>query len=472
MKKIKYILASFMVVVLSGCSDFLDLSPISQANENGFYQTEEDFETAMVSVYNTLYTIYGPQSLPSYYGEMASDNAYCDETAGNYTDKISLSQHQNITSANSIVEDFWNTYYESMFKINNVISKLEGKDFDKKTQFEGEARFIRALYYFDLVRAFGDVPLVLKPVSVSEAYAMGRTPTTEVYAAIIEDLQFAAENLPAKSGERFAGAATSDAANALLGKVYLTMGDKTNATTALMKIYGKFSLESNFVDLWDSSNKNCKESIFEVQYIGGKSNPYSLYWSQFTPIENYSVTAWGRGVNQVTDDLYNAFEDGDVRRDASIQNGYTSASGVSVAAKFFVKWRDDDAEIDGLTECADNNFIILRYADVLLMLSEATDDAKYLNEVRHRVNLQGYGEAGYPSKYSTLTSAIQHERQVELCGEFHRMFDLVRLGTAIETLNSSTKATNITSTNQLLLPIPQSVIDQNPDVITQNEAYK
>lgn len=463
---------SFMVVVLSGCSDFLDLSPISQANENGFYQSEEDFETAMVSVYNTLYTIYGPQSLPSYYGEMASDNAYCAETAGNYTDKISLSSHENLTSANSIVEEFWNDYYESMFKINNVISKLNGANFETKSQIEGEARFLRALYYFDLVRAFGDVPLVLTPVSVSEAYAMGRTPASEVYAAIIEDLQFAASNLPAKSGERFTGAATSDAANALLGKVYLTMGDKTNATTALMKVYGKFSLESNFADLWSLSNKNCKESIFEVQYLGGKSNPYSTYWAKFTPLDNRSVTKWGMGVNQVTEDLYNAFESGDVRRDASIQNGYTSASGEQVAAKFFVKWRDDNAEIDGLTECGDNNFIILRYADVLLMLSEATGDAKYLNEIRHRVNLPGYGESGYPSQYSTLTAAIQHERQVELCGEFHRFFDIIRLGTAVNVLNSSSKATHLTSADQLLLPIPQGVIDQNPGVITQNSAYQ
>ena len=90
MKRIKYILMSALVIMLSGCNDFIDLSPISQANENGFYNDEEEFETAMNSVYNTLYTIYGPQSLPSYYGECASDNAYCNETAGDYNDKYAL----------------------------------------------------------------------------------------------------------------------------------------------------------------------------------------------------------------------------------------------------------------------------------------------------------------------------------------------------------------------------------------------
>ena len=302
---------------------------------------------------------------------------------------------------------------------------------------------------------------------------MGRTPKAQVYEAIVADLQSAAQLLPAKGSERFAGAATSDAANTLLGKVYLTMGDKANAATVLKKEYGKFQLESNYANLWSLNNKNGKESIFEVQYLGGTSNPYSKYWALFTPRDNRIITAWGMGVNQVEDDLWNAFEKGDPRRDLSIQNGYSDKSGNFVATKFFVKWRDDSAPTDGLTEAAGNNFIILRYADVLLMLTEATGDASYMNEVRHRAGLPGYGEAGYPSdKYPTVEAAVQHEEQVEFGGEFHRMFDLLRYGTAVSVLNASTKHTALSSESQLLLPIPQSVIDQNPDVITQNEAYK
>lgn len=465
MKRIKYILMSALVIMLSGCNDFIDLSPISQANENGFYNDEEEFETAMNSVYNTLYTIYGPQSLPSYYGECASDNAYCNETAGDYNDKYALTKHQNLTTANAIVLEFWNTYYESLFKINNVIAKLEGASFDKKTVIESECRFLRALYYFDMVRAWGDVPLVLKPVTVAESYTIGRTPAAEVYGAIIEDLKHAAANLPSKQNARFTGAASAEAANTLLAKVYLTMGQKDNAKTILTSLYGRFTLESDYARLWDLTNKNCNESIFEVQYLGGKSNPYSKYWALYTPLDNRCVTKWGMGVNQVTEDLANAFETGDKRKDATFQSGYVNTNGDFVSDKFFVKWRDTNAEIDGLTEAADNNFIILRYADVLLMLSEATSDVKYINEVRARAGLKPLAQ------YSL--EALQHEEQVEFAGEFHRMFDLLRHGTAMDVINKCTKEHGVISNaNQLLLPVPQSVIDQNPGVITQNEAYR
>ena len=473
MNKLKYIIASLLALMLSGCNSFLELSPKSQVNENGYYKTEEDFTTSMHAVYATLHTIYGPQSLPSYFGECASDNAYCNETAGDYNDKYALTKHQNLTTANAIVLDFWNTYYKAMFKINNVLNKMEGSDFSTKKQIQGECRFIRALYYFDMVRAWGDIPLVLVPVTVAQSYGMARTPTADIYKAIIDDLEFAASNLPPKTSERFAGAATSDAANVLLGKVYLTMGNKEAAKTVLMKEYGKFSLETEYAKLWNPKNKNCRESIFEVQYLGGKSNPYSKYWAVFAPLDNRCVTAWGMGANQVTEDLYQAFEKGDPRREATVQNGYTNTNGDFIADKFFVKWRDNGAELDKLTEAANNNFIILRYADVLLMLTEATGEAKYMNEVRTRAGLPGYGDPNYPTAYNTLEAALQHEEQVEFGGEFHRMFDLLRHGTAMTVINQCSKEHGkITNANQFLLPIPQYVVDQDPTVIRQNDAYK
>jgi hypothetical protein len=469
MNKIKYLVIISLVFALSGCSDFLDRSPISQANENDFYKTQEDFEIAMRSAYASLQTLYGPESAPSFFGELMSDDAYSNNNVGTVSDIEAFESHQNMLTTNTFVKQFWNNYYKSLFIVNNILSKLEGVDFSNKLQFEGEARFLRALYYFDLVRVWGDVPLVKTPLSPSEAYATGRSSQADVYAAIVEDLTFAAENLPAKSKERFAGAASSEAANTLLGKVYLTMGDKTNAAAALQKVYGKFSLMSNYADLWSLGHKNCAESIFEIQYKGGTTNPYSLYWAYFSPLENGILTAWGLGENQVTDDLWNAYEKGDVRRDASIQNGYLNADGDSVHVKFPIKWRDDNASVNsGSRETSDNNFIILRYADVLLMLSEATGDSKYLNEVRTRAGLPAYGTADYPStKYNTLTSALEHENQVEFGCEFHRYFDLLRTGrTSVMTTCSKAISKPLT-----LLPIPQDVIDQNPNVIKQNSGY-
>lgn len=468
MKKIIYILLLCNAILLGCSEDFLNRTPISNPNEGDFYQTKEDIETALWSAYNSLYTLYGPESLPSFFGELMSDNAYSDNAAGRIQDYEGFENH-TMSDDNELVLGYWNSYYRALYAINNIVASAESADFDTKQVLIGEAKFLRALCYFDMVRAWGDIPLVIQPLSIDEAYAKGRTPTADVYTQIVEDLIYAAANLPTKSNQRFVGAATSDAANTLLGKVYLTLGDKTKAAETLMKVYGKFSLVP-YANLWDKTKKNSAESIFEIQYKGGKSNPYSKYWAMFSPLDNRVVTAWGAGMNQVTDDLWNAYEVGDSRRELSIQDGYKTAAGVTVEVKYPIKWKDTAAEVDGLREASDNNFIVLRYADVLLMLTEATGDAKYMNEVRTRVALPLYGAAGYPAKYNTVDLACEHERQVELALEFHRWFDLKRTGRAIAVIKNSGKNLTIT-TNQLVLPIPLEVITQNPNVITQNSGY-
>ncbi len=468
MKRLIYILILFSTILFGCGEEFLDRTPISSPNEGDFYQSQEDIETALWSAYNSLYTIYHPQSLQSFYGEVMGDNVYSDVDAGRVEDYEDF-EHHTMSDENELVRDFWNTYYESIYIVNNIIEKTEQLDFSSKDALIGEAKFLRALYYFDMVRAWGDVPLVTTPIGINEAYALGRTPSSEVFSSIIEDLQFAASKLPSKSNERFVGAANSDAANMLLGKVYLTTGDKTQAATALLKVYGKFELVP-YADLWDLGKKNGKSSIFEIQFKGGVANPYSEYWGKMTPQDNRTVTVWGRGYNMVADDLWNAYEDGDIRRDLSIQDGYVDPTGTRVEVKFQIKWRDSNAEVDRLLEAADNNFIVLRYADLLLLLTEATGDAKYLNEVRAERGLPLYGTAGYPAEYNTVALACEHERQVELALEFHRWFDLKRTGRAITVIKNCSK--NITiNENQLVIPIPLEVITQNPDVIKQNTGY-
>lgn len=469
MKKIIYFLILSNLLLLGCGDDFLDRTPISNPNESDFYKSKADIEIALWSAYNTLYTSYGPESLPSFFGELMSDNAYSDNAAGRIQDYEGFENH-TMSDDNELVLNYWNNYYQAFYIINNIIVSSEAIDFDNQKSYIAEAKFLRALYYFDMVRAWGDIPLVTTPLKIDKAYAQSRTPASDVYTQIIEDLNFAVANLPSKSKERFVGAANTEAANTLLGKVYLTIGNKDKATEALMKVYGKFSLVQ-YDELWDKSKKNNAESIFEIQYKGGKSNPYSRYWAMFSPLDNRIVTAWGAGMNQVTIDLWNAYEDDDPRRDLSIQDGYTTAAGNHVDVKFPIKWKDETAEVDGLRETSDNNFIIFRYADVLLMLTEATNDPKYLNEVRSRVGLPLYGTPEYPSEFNTIQLAVEHERQVEFALEFHRWFDLIRTDRAITVIKNSSK--NITlNANQLLLPIPLEVITQNPGVITQNEAYK
>jgi hypothetical protein len=172
-------------------------------------------------------------------------------------------------------------------------------------------------------------------------------------------------------------------------------------------------------------------------------------------------------MNQVTDDLYNEYEANDPRRDLSIALGYNNGT-TFIAQKYPIKWTHTNAPIGSGNPLANNNFMVLRYADVLLMLSEATGDATYLNQVRTRAGLPKFGDAGYPTAFAgSLSTAIEHERRVELAIEFHRWFDLKRTNRAITVLQPKGKAI---TTDKLLLPIPQIVRSQNP-AITQNNGY-
>ncbi|KAA6348148.1 hypothetical protein EZS27_004422 [termite gut metagenome] len=471
MKKIIYSSLFVLCMVFASCGeDFLNRSPISNMNEMDFYKSEADVELAITAAYATLHDLYAPHYMMSYYGELMSDNVYTANVILGWNDRLQF-QNGNVRADNNMVQTFWNAYYTSMYRINNVISRLHELDnISNVNGYEAEMRFLRALYYFDMVRAWNNVAIVTAPLSLKEAYATPLSSSEEVYRQIIEDLNFAIANL----GEtpRLTGTPTIGAANTLLGKVYLTQGNKTEAAATLLKVYGKYSLVP-YADLWNIEKKNSTESIFEIQYTGGSGNPYSLYWAYFTPYENGLVTAWGYGDNQVSDDLWNAYEEGDIRRDLSIFDGYIDEkTGNTIEdVRFAKKWVDWDAQLDNdRHEMANNNFIVLRYADVLLLLAEATGDVKYLNEVRTRAGLPLYGSAGYPAKYNTIDLAVEHERQVEFALEFHRFFDLKRTGRAIEVLKNSSKNLSIDA-NHLYLPIPQPVIDQNPNIIKQNAGY-
>jgi hypothetical protein len=485
MKKTVFIAILSSLLFTSCGNDFIERSPISNMNEMDFYKTEADFNTALIAVYQTLHTIYGAQGPVSYFGEQMSDNGTLTAHTGTQGDYFDFRDH-TIKVSNSLVLTYWNNFYQSLYRVNTFLDKIQSVDFERKTVFEGEARFIRGLYYFLMVQLWGDVPLVIKPLNVEESYNTGRTPAAQVYEQIIDDLDFAAKNLPAKINVSETGRICSEAAYGILAKVYLTRnadGDKQSAQAALMNIYQKqgFALLDNYEDLWEISNKNTSEAVFEIQYKGGAGNPYSSYWRLFSPFENHGgyflngkykdreLHAAGGGDNQVTDDLWNAYEPDDPRRDISIADGWKTSSGVINLTRFAIKWVDLDAPRVNEAELCDNNFIVLRYADVLLLLAEATGDAKYLNEVRARAGLPKWGDAAYPaSLYPTLQLAIEHERQVELALEFHRYFDLKRTGRAAAVLAASSK--KITNP-QLALPIPLTVITQNPDVIMQNNGY-
>jgi hypothetical protein len=473
MKNIKRILAITLICVMA-CSckkSFLELSPVSNANANNFYKTRADFEVAINSAYATLYVIYAPEEAVSY-TELMSDEGTLYAVAGAQADKWAIRDYTT-TASNTLVYQYWQDYYKALFNINNVLDKIQvaGLDPTYTNRVKGEMMFLRGLYYYNMVQLFGGVPLVTKVISADESYGILRSPVADVYSQIVSDLKFAADNLPLANAVPAAGRASKGAAETLLGKVYLSLGNKAAATQVLQDVYnsGQYSLLPLYTSLFGPNVKNTKESVFEIQYLGGSaSNPYSPYWTAFAPVTNGVITKYGGGINQVTDDLYNEYEAGDPRRDASIETGYTDAKGNFVKIKFPKKWEDRTAPTSGTQELSNNNFMVLRYADVLLLLSEATGDAAYLNQVRARVGLAAFGSGGYPSaQYPTIALAIEHERKVELALEFHRFFDLKRTGRAVTVLTAKGKAV---TEQRLILPIPQYVITQNSK-ITQNPGY-
>lgn len=468
-KVYKLFFVVLIITVTTSCKkNFLELAPASNANAEIFYKTKADIDVAVNAAYSSLYSVYDPEGPVSFTGELMGDNATLYIVPGNQTDKYAFKDY-NLKSNNTLVYSFWQTYYKSLYSLNIVISKTDASDLDVayKESVKAQMLFLRGLYYFNMVRLWGDLPIVTTPISVEDAYGVVRSPKADVYKLILDDLKYGAEKLP----ESNVGRATKAAALTALGEVYLTLQDKVNATASLMPIYtgNLYKLQDTYAAVFGPNVKNTKESIFEIQYLSGGSTSngtYSKYYARFYP--NVNLLGFdGSGMNQVTDDLYNEFESGDPRREVSIALGFQNGS-VFQSQKYPIKWVDLTASKVSNTVLANNNFMVYRYADVLLMLSEATGDPKYLNLVRARVGLPLYGTASYPSsQYPTLDLAIEHERRVELAIEFHRWFDLKRTGRAVSVLTLKGKAV---TDAKLVLPIPEIVIQQNP-LITQNAAY-
>jgi hypothetical protein len=466
-----FTITCFCILACSCKKSFLDLAPASNANAVNYYKTQADFEVAIHATYATLYTIYAPENAVSY-TEIMSDEATLYAVAGNQADKWAIRDY-TVNASNTLVYQYWQDYYKALFNVNTVLDKVQvsGLDAAYTNRVKAEMMFLRGLYYYNMVQLFGDVPLVTKVVTAEESYSIVRSPAADVYNQIVADLKFAVDNLPLANAVPALGRASKGAAETVLGKVYLSLGNKTAATQVLQDVVnsGQYSLLPQYTSLFGPTVKNTKESVFEIQYLGGSaSNPASPYWTAFSPVTNGVITKYGGGINQVTDDLYNEYETGDLRRDASIETGYNDAKGNLVKIKFPKKWEDRTAPSSGTQELSNNNFMVLRYADVLLLLSEATGDATYLNQVRARVGLAAFGTAAYPStQYPTLALAVEHERKVELALEFHRFFDLKRTGRALTVLKAKGKAV---TEQRLILPVPQYVITQN-SAITQNPGY-
>ncbi len=466
------------------CSDeFIDVeSP--DPNSEDFFNTEEDYQDALVGAYDLLQSTYINVML----GEIASDNTLAGGESA--TDVIGIQEIDDMihTPVNQQLRDIWGWMYAGVNRSNYIMEFQDNIDFTGKNEVLAQARFLRAYYYFELVKWFGDVPMkVDERIQFGDQFDIDRTPRAEVYAQIEADLIYAADNLPVTQAE--AGRITKGAAQALLGKAYLYQDKFAEAAQTLDLVInsGNYELVDDYESIFEQEGENNLESVFEVQYSDKEGAGFGcLQCSEgnvavgFNGIRNYAGPTFESGFsfNVPTQEAFDFFEAGDIRRDIaildieawSLETGATYSTGYEHTGFYNRKYiaRQGGLNTPDANLTRANNYRSIRFADVLLMAAEAYnrgglgDDVArlYLNRVRTRAQLEDVNASG-----SELTDAILDERRLELMGEGHRFFDLVRTGRASQNIDG------FVAGKHELFPIPSIEIELAGNRWEQNPGY-
>ncbi|MET3112604.1 hypothetical protein AAKU52_000315 [Pedobacter sp. CG_S7] len=486
MKNRIYIIA-FLVVGLTSCTKLLDVEPYSFSSDANYYENEGQILRAVNGAYGSLQEIYTGDSFWAL-TEMSSDNTnyQFDETDRGAQQREEIDEFL-ISSTNNYVNTSWQLLYRNIQQTNVIIDRIEPVAFvsaELKARYIGEAKFLRALQYFYLVRLFGAVPLLVKEVSDPEgAFTKVRASVPEVYAQIILDAKDAVAKLPATYESNARGRATKGAALTLLGEVYLTLKDYTSAIANLQQVVAmNYTLVPKYGDNFNPATKNNSESIFSIQFDAGIQSEASNFIFMFGPrngkkqLTGYTGNLGGSNIP--TPSLVNAYEVGDLRKEESIQM-FSDPSNVNFEESkafggkipFIKKYYHTPFTEDGR---ANENWPVYRYSHVLLMLAEATnelgsgDQYKYINPVRQRANLAPLSGLSQ----TAFRDAVLKEERVELAFENHRWFQLLRTGKAAEIMNQhgteeKLRLTRLSSASynvqpyKLLFPIPEREIRLN-----------
>ncbi|WP_046243313.1 RagB/SusD family nutrient uptake outer membrane protein [Hymenobacter terrenus] len=501
-KKLYLAFALTLGLGLNSCKSFLDETPESDQAVVNFYQTQPDFYNAITGGYAALKLegVYanGSGSMMTLM-ELASDNTAPTGIRSNTTSLYEIEEF-TFPKINQAIQFAWVDHYRGIGRVNEIIARLPGAlsgatfPQDVKNRFDAEARFLRALYYFNLVRLFGDLQLITEPVAGPFATAnVGRSPKEQIYDLIISDLNIAANGLPATIPASEAGRASRWAALALLGKVYLTLGKFADALPILKDVNDKSgrSLMKSYADIFSPTTSYAAntEYIFAVQYKSGLlpqgSNTVgnqgavgqtqgSDMWSNWAPLGAGSLLGRnggnGGGFNTPTVDLINAYEAGDARKNASLLTTFMSGPTV-VNSAYCVKFRQQGA----VSGDADSDFPVLRFGDVVLMYAEALNEQGQIPEAVIQLN-RIRTRAGLPSKFvapaapatqDALRTAIEQERRVELAFENHRWPDLIRTNKYVPVMQA--RGIPVKDYHRYY-PIPQRETDLNSN-LGQNPGY-
>lgn len=473
---------------LSCSEDFLDKAPKAQLTESSFFQNQQQATQSVNAVYSYLRSF--DVHVFSYIGitDIASDDAEKGSVPG---DAGFLQDINDFTfdANNGAPTGIWSGYFRGVFRANQAIENISAIEMDAnlKNRLLGEARFLRAYFYFFLVRTYGGVPIIERPLNPDE-YQQSRNTREEVYEFIKADLQFALDHLPLKSEyvPEDMGRATKGAAQAYLAKVNLFQNDFQGAYDNAVAVInsGEYSLYPDYLGIFREEGEHSSESIFEVSAVALEQGGGGHQYNEVQGIRGFPNQGWG--FNSPSDDLEAAYEEGDPRKEATIIfDGDTLPSGEIVVAdpnmgdnaKFSKKAHIPVRPPSGYGNSG-ANIRLMRYADILLIAAEAANELgnsaealMYLNQVRERAR-QGNPDV-LPDVTTTdqgeLRMAIYHERRVELAMEQHRYFDLVRQGRAQEVF--ANLGINWIPGKHEVFPIPQSEIDVSGGVLEQNPGY-
>jgi len=498
MKKI--ILLLTLAAFTMSCEDFLTQDPIDQLGESSFYTTDDEIDMAMIAAYNGLQSCMEYEWLLT---EVRSDNARINtpNTTSTSSKTIITMDALTVETTHTDNEAYWEANYHNIANCNTVLDNIEVvSDSTLKIQLEGEAKFLRAYHYFNMVRLYGPLFLVTERIGIDEANTMERSSVEDVYTQIESDLLDAADLLPTSYDDDEKGRATQWAAKTLLAKVYLTLEDYESAETLLEDVedYSGHRLLDSYDDVFDINNELNDEIIFAVTYLKGGyglGSPFANYFAAKNASTDY-ISYSGDGYNCPTYSLYTAYEDGDERRDVTVANTFVNKSGNTVSGNNVLKYYSSvTTQYD-----AENDWPVLRFADVYLMLAEVKlklDGVEaalpYLNYTHERAGLLPYDSDDIPDAL-TCQFAIEDERRLEFAMENQRFFDLVRTGRFITVMDEHFENELIYESGgdlvsaytddsyaiymadrtvepwQLLLPVPYSVLSVDTEA-AQNPGY-
>lgn len=486
-------------LLASSCSEKeLYIPPVANNTADEFYKDESQVNQGVIAIYNGALSF--PQSSNWNMSEFRSDNI----NAQVQTVQRDFSDIANYTTSSQLgqLQATWTDLFEVVYRSNILLQKIEPFSFARVNQFKGEARFLRAYAYFDLVRYWGPLPIADRVLGIEESKTVPRSPVADVYKFIVDDLKFAVDNLPASYGTTDKGRATKWAAKAMLARVYLTMyGYPLRQATALplakqqlMDVYAAggastFSVAPNFADLFKTANDN-KYAVFEIQYASGgtglgstipwdQGSVFPPFWSPFPPSQtDITPSPAFLGRNWSLKDL---------RRKATLDTVYVNPTTnvVTVTRAQFTKFLEKGTTAPQNNRDYSNNFPIIRFEDVVLMYAEVLTEESgvtplgitLVNQIRTRSGIPAYTATSPETASKTaFLAAIQQERKYEFAAEGLRWFDLVRTGNAISVMTQYKRETISPTFRQLdehdlLFPIPLLELRINPGFWQQNPGY-